>query len=52
MNSDLKIGLARFRVFYFLKKNDAIYLLHAFRKKTQELPKKELEVVLKRIREV
>jgi len=40
------------RVFYFIKKGDAIYLVHAFRKKTQALPKKELELVLKRIREV
>jgi phage-related protein len=40
------------RVFYFIKKNEAIYMLHAFRKKTQELPKHEIDVVLKRIKEV
>lgn len=40
------------RVFYFLKKGEAIYLIHAFRKKTQEIPHKELDIILKRIREI
>lgn len=40
------------RVFYFFKKGEAIYLVHAFRKKTQEIPRKELEIILKRIREI
>jgi len=40
------------RVFYFVKRGDAIYLLHAFRKKTQELPRNEIELVLKRIKEI
>lgn len=40
------------RVFYFLKKGEAIYLVHACRKKTQEIPSKELNIVLKRIREI
>jgi len=40
------------RVFYFIKRNDGIYLLHAFRKKTQEIPSKELDIIIKRIREV
>lgn len=48
----LKDRSGQIRVFYFLKKDDAIYLLHAFKKKTQELPKSEIEVVLKRIREL
>ena len=48
----LKDRSGQFRVFYFIKKGDAIYLLHAFRKKTQELPKSEIELVLKRIREI
>ena len=42
----------RVRFFYFIKKNDGIYMLHAFKKKTQELPKNELEIVLQRIKEI
>lgn len=48
----LKDRTGLIRVFYFIKKGDAIYMLHAFRKKTQELPKNEIEIVLKRIKEV
>ncbi len=40
------------RVIYFIKKGEALYLIHAFRKKTQEIPGKELEIILKRIREI
>jgi len=40
------------RVIYFIKKGEAIYLIHAFRKKTQEIPQKELELILKRIKEI
>ncbi|MCB0308281.1 MAG: type II toxin-antitoxin system RelE/ParE family toxin [Bdellovibrionales bacterium] len=48
----LKDQHGQVRVFYFMKKGDAIYMVHAFKKKTQELSKRELDVVLKRIREV
>ncbi len=41
-----------YRFFYFIKKADGIYFVHAFKKKTQELPQKEIEVVLKRLKEV
>lgn len=40
------------RVVYYVKKRDGIYLVHAFRKKTQEIPKQELDIILKRIREI
>lgn len=40
------------RVFYYLKRGEAIYLIHALRKKTQQIPARELEVVLKRIKEI
>lgn len=40
------------RVIYFIKKQIAIYLIHAFRKKTQGIPRKELEVILKRVQEI
>ena len=48
----LKDRSGQIRVFYFIKKGEAIYLLHAFKKKTQDLPKNEIETVLKRIKEV
>ncbi|MBI1908873.1 MAG: type II toxin-antitoxin system RelE/ParE family toxin [Deltaproteobacteria bacterium] len=40
------------RIFYFIKKGEAIYMLHAMRKKTREIPKRDIELVLKRIKEV
>ena len=42
----------QFRVIYFLKRNEALYLVHAFRKKTQKLPNKEIQTILKRIKEI
>lgn len=42
----------QFRVVYFIKKKDAIYILHAFRKKTQEMPLKEKKLILKRLKEI
>ncbi len=48
----LKDRAGQIRVFYYLKKGDAIYFLHAFRKKTWELPEKEIRLVLKRLKEV
>ena len=40
------------RVLYYIKKQGAIYLLHAFRKKTQEIPRRELDVIKRRLKEV
>ena len=40
------------RVIYYLKKGDAIYLVHAFRKKTQTIPRRELEIIYKRLKEI
>lgn len=48
----LKDRYGQVRVFYFVKKKHAIYLIHAFNKKSQELSKKEIELVLKRIQEI
>lgn len=39
-----------YRVFYVIKKKDAIYAVHAFQKKTQKTPKKNSELAKKRIR--
>ncbi len=41
-----------YRVIYFIKRNDAIYLVHAFQKKTQRMPEKEKKLILKRLREI
>ena len=48
----LKDRAGQVRVMYFIKKQDAIYLIHAFRKKTQEFPKKEIELIKKRVKEL
>lgn len=48
----LKDRSGQVRVFYYVKRTDAIYVLHVIKKKTQELPKKEMAVVLKRLKEV
>jgi phage-related protein len=42
-----KVG--EFRVFYYLKIGDAIYVIHAMRKKTQKMEKKTIELLKKRI---
>ena len=40
------------RILFYVKEGDAIYFLHGFRKKTQQLPARELPLGLKRLREV
>lgn len=37
------------RVFYYIKIGDAIYVIHAMRKKTQKMEKKTIELLKKRI---
>ncbi|MBF0315625.1 MAG: type II toxin-antitoxin system RelE/ParE family toxin [Oligoflexia bacterium] len=39
-----------YRIFYLIRKNDAIYVLHAFKKTTQETPKKNIEIAKARIK--
>ena len=46
----IKDRSGQFRVIYLIKKKDAIYMIHAFRKKTQKTPKKNIDLALKRIR--
>ncbi len=48
----LKDHASIYRFFYFIKKADGIYFIHAYKKKTQKLPKKEIDLVLKRLREI
>lgn len=44
-------GKVAIRIFY-TKKEDTYYLLHAFKKKTQKTPPKELKTALDRMREL
>lgn len=43
-------GIAR--SFYCFQKGKQVYILHAFVKKTQKLPKKEMDLAIKRKKEV
>ena len=40
------------RVIYYIKKEDAIYLIHGFQKKTRTIPQRELDIVNKRLKEI
>ena len=42
----------QFRVIYVTKFDDAVYVLHAFRKKTQKTRKQDIEVVRRRFQEI
>ena len=37
-----------FRVIYVARRVEAVYVLHAFQKKTQEMPRKDLEIARQR----
>ena len=39
-----------YRIIYFVKKGDAIYLIHGFQKKSNKTPKKNIEVSIQRIK--
>lgn len=41
-----------YRVFYVMLEKDLMVWLHAFNKKTQKTPKKELDVARKRLKEI
>lgn len=40
------------RILYVAKFADAIYVLHAFQKKTQKTPQKDIDLARKRYREI
>jgi phage-related protein len=46
------ISTGSFRFFYYIKKLDGIYFVHAFKKKTNELPPTEIAIILKRLKEI
>ena len=41
-----------YRILYLVKKKDAIYMIHAFHKKTQKTPKTNIHLTKKRIRKL
>lgn len=41
-----------FRMIYVAKFAEAVYVLHAFQKKTQKTPKKEIDLAKKRLKQV
>ncbi len=41
-----------YRVFYILKRREAIYVLHSLKKKNQQLNKKTKELILSRMRSI
>ena len=41
-----------YRIFYVIKIDNAIYVLHGLKKKTQKLDKKTKEIILSRIRSI
>lgn len=41
-----------YRVIYFIKKSDDIWLLHAFQKKTQQTPKQNIDLAKQRLRSI
>ena len=45
-----KVG--QIRIVYYIKKAEAIYMIHAFKKKTRTLPKSDKALVVKRLREI
>ena len=46
----LKDRSGQFRVIYYIKVGDSIYLVHAFKKKTQQTENKDIKVALQRIK--
>ncbi|OWJ65771.1 type II toxin-antitoxin system RelE/ParE family toxin [Inquilinus limosus] len=41
-----------FRVIYVVRRGDAVYVLHAFQKKTQQTAKKDLDLAAARLRQI
>lgn len=41
-----------YRVFYFIKRGDAIYIIHAIQKKTEQLPNRDRRLIMRRLKEI
>ena len=42
----------QYRVIYVAKIDDAVYILHAFQKKTQKTRKQDIEIARRRLKEI
>ena len=42
------VSSGAYRVIYFARRADAVYVLHAFHKRTQRTPKKDIEIAKRR----
>ena len=49
---DVSNSSGAYRVIYLAKQAEAVYVLHAFQKKTQATPKKDLEIAKRRFRQL
>ena len=51
---ELRVGLARLEplILYYFALRDSVVLLHAFTKKTDEVPRREIEIARQRMLEV
>ena len=45
-------GSGAYRAFYYLKLRDAVLIFHAFQKKTEKTPQKEIDTGLRRLKEM
>ncbi len=41
-----------YRIFYYIRRGDAIYIVHAIIKKTQKIPQKDRRIILRRLKEI
>lgn len=48
----VKDASGAYRVFYYLKTSEGIIIFHAFKKKSQKTPKKEIELGKKNLKEI
>ncbi len=48
----LKDRHGQIRVFYFIKRGGFVFMLHAIHKKSQEIQKRDIDIILKRLREI
>ena len=48
----IKDQSGQYRVFYYTKSHDALIVFHFFKKKTQKLPIKEINLAKKRLRSI
>ena len=48
----IKERSGQYRIIYYIKRKDSIWIVHGFKKTTPQTPKKAIELAKKRIREI